>query len=626
MKKTSFRYDINFLRAIAVLGVLFFHYKVPFFSGGFSGVDIFFVISGYLMTRIIINGLDRKDFSLGEFYGKRLKRIVPALVVLILVLLVICFIFYLPSDYSRFSRNACSSLLFLSNILYWKSSNYFDPNSETNLLLHTWSLSVEWQFYLLFPIVLLIVYKLFKSQKSFFAVFTILTIFIMIGSFFLTKKASTASFFLLPSRSWEMMAGGIAFLMEKNNIKLISTKVLSLLGYAILVGGIVLLNSDMSWPGMFTIIPVFATFIIIAANVNDISFVKNKIVQFVGKISYSLYLWHWPVYVFAYYIGIEMSVYNTIFLLGLSFILGYLSYRFVESLNFNSNIKILAVGSLLIIVTGAFNYFTPNKIIFKEKTIQLADYENLRVNKKEQFLLDTCFVKKLKSSKKGFNEERCLRFVDGKKNILLLGDSHAAQFSRSLTEMLSGKGINLLQATSSGCFPVVRKNGDTGCSEIMDFIFKEFIPKNASHIDGVAICANWVKVRLGKEDELFGDLEETQAYLKKFNIPLILIGQNETYTASYPTIIAKEYEYGREVSSNYLNEKSYKIDEVLSKRFGAIYIDIINKKHSDIPKTPNDMYMFDENHFSKYGADFAVKKMLSNSKFNKFISAERASF
>ncbi|QJD95173.1 acyltransferase [Mucilaginibacter robiniae] len=211
----NFRYDINALRAVAILGVLLFHYNVPFFAGGFSGVDVFFVISGYLMSRIIINSIDKSTFSFIDFYSKRIKRIVPALLIVILTITIICFFFYFPEDYKLNEKYGTASLIFLSNILYWKSSGYFDPASNTNIFLHTWSLSVEWQFYMLYPIALLILSKLFKKKPQYWTFFILSTISIIVLSFLYTQHKATASFYLLPSRSWEMMFGGIAFFAEE---------------------------------------------------------------------------------------------------------------------------------------------------------------------------------------------------------------------------------------------------------------------------------------------------------------------------------------------------------------------------------------------------------------------------
>lgn len=155
VQKQGFRHDINALRALAVVSVLFYHFNVPFFNGGFSGVDVFYVISGYLMTKIILEGFDRNQFSLLTFYKKRVQRIVPALTFLVVVVLACCFFTYMPDDYQEVARNGSFSLLFISNIAYSFVGSYFGNSADNNIFLHTWSLSVEWQFYLLLPLVLL---------------------------------------------------------------------------------------------------------------------------------------------------------------------------------------------------------------------------------------------------------------------------------------------------------------------------------------------------------------------------------------------------------------------------------------------------------------------------------------
>jgi peptidoglycan/LPS O-acetylase OafA/YrhL len=182
----NFRYDINALRAIAVLGVVFFHFNVQYFEGGFSGVDIFFVISGYLMTKIVINGLATDKFSILDFYYKRVQRIVPALMGLILIVVSVTFFFYLPVDYREVTKNGTASLLFYSNILY-ANRDYFDASSDNNIFLHTWSLSVEWQFYLLLPIILYLLNKIFKNDKrKFLIVFISVTALIFMFSAYMS--------------------------------------------------------------------------------------------------------------------------------------------------------------------------------------------------------------------------------------------------------------------------------------------------------------------------------------------------------------------------------------------------------------------------------------------------------
>ncbi|RYZ97342.1 MAG: acyltransferase, partial [Sphingobacteriaceae bacterium] len=304
----KFRYDINALRAIAVTGVLLFHFKVPYFSGGFSGVDVFFVISGYLMTKIIMNDINSDNFSVLAFYGKRLRRIVPALLFLILILTVVCFFLYFPHDYQSIEKNCVSSVLFISNIIYWQTAGYFDRNSEANVLLHTWSLSVEWQFYMIYPLILLLLNKFLKSKMHYLTVFIGATFLLYAGAVYAARIHTEGAFFLLPTRCWEMALGGVAFFSDGLLKSKLTRKYLAVAGYLLIGLSFLTLNNKMAWPGEFTMMPLFATYLVIAANYNNVSLLKSGVVQWIGKISYSLYLWHWPVYVIAIYIGIHLNV------------------------------------------------------------------------------------------------------------------------------------------------------------------------------------------------------------------------------------------------------------------------------------------------------------------------------
>lgn len=209
---TNFRRDINGLRAWAVVSVVLYHFGVLGFTGGFVGVDIFFVISGFLMTQIIVRGLQTDNFSILAFYLARAKRIVPALLVLCAVLLVMGW-FVLPApDYKPLGMHVLTSLLFVSNIQYWREAGYFDAASHDKWLLHTWSLSVEWQFYLLFPILLALLWRLYPGPRNTARLLLLLLIASLVLSVWLTLKKPEAAFFLLPTRAWEMLTGGLVAL------------------------------------------------------------------------------------------------------------------------------------------------------------------------------------------------------------------------------------------------------------------------------------------------------------------------------------------------------------------------------------------------------------------------------
>jgi peptidoglycan/LPS O-acetylase OafA/YrhL len=618
-RKTSFRYDINALRAIAVLGVIFFHFNVPYFTGGFSGVDIFFVISGYLMCKIVFNGLEAEGFSIIDFYKKRINRIVPALSVMILSTLFITFFMFLPSDYTDETKNAISSMLFYSNMLYAKS-NYFDPASENNIFLHTWSLSVEWQFYLILPVAIIFINKVVKNNKTkYLILLTGAALLFFIGSVIFTKMHPTGSFYLLPTRSWEMLIGGIAFLLD-GKIKWINNKGVAILGYILVIGCLFGLNSEMAWPGYYTLLPVLGTFLIITCNCRSFEIIKHSIIEFTGKISYSLYLWHWPIFVIATYLGYSSQTLIPIFLI-ISFFLAYLSFRFVESSRLITTRKVLFAASSLTVVMFAIFKFGGNSMVFKNQTLELANYDaNHEKQRALQFNLNSCFFPL--ESDSSLNKSDCLTFVPDHKNFILIGDSHAAHISQSLRESFNRDGYNLMQASASICKPIIKSIGAKSCTQIMHFMYGNFIPVNAKNIDGVIISAYWESVK-NKEQDL-NDIKETIKYLRNINVPVIVIGDNETYTIPFSSIAARDFQYSTNLSNRYLNVETVNISNFLKANLGEYYVDILNLKGIVKVYDGKVPYMFDKNHLTKYGADRVTENIMRDPKFIRFLNLKHS--
>ncbi|WP_306287123.1 acyltransferase [Pseudomonas sp. MD195_PC81_125] len=250
----QFRKSINALRALAVLSVVLFHFKVPGFEGGFAGVDVFFVISGFLMTGIIVNGVQQQNFSLLGFYASRARRIIPALLVLCVTLLVFGYL-YLPLDDLRETiRTIKSSLLFSSNFSFAESGNYFAAPLHENWLLHTWSLSVEWQFYLLYPVLIMGLHKCFGADKTRFALVA-LALMSLAASIIVTRVNPTFAFYMLPTRAWEMIAGGLVFLFPLRLSPRGGAICESLGLLAIAVSVLGFSEADL-WPGYLALLPV----------------------------------------------------------------------------------------------------------------------------------------------------------------------------------------------------------------------------------------------------------------------------------------------------------------------------------------------------------------------------------
>lgn len=324
----QFRNNVNALRALAVIAVVLFHFKIGGFGGGFTGVDVFFVISGFLMTGIIFSGLREDSFSLFRFYASRARRIIPALAVMCSVLMIFGFVYLPLDDYREALRTVKSSLLFSSNFMFAKGGSYFDAPLHENWLLHTWSLSVEWQFYVLYPVIAIGLFKFFGEAKARMALVA-LGVLSLISSVIFTATNPVFSFYMLPTRAWEMIAGGLVFLFPLTLSKSYRSAFEGT-GLLLIVAGIYGFSEQDQWPGYLAVLPVLGTALVIYANTNSV-FSKNGLLQYAGKISYSVYLWHWPIVVFLYTCGLLTSPLHTWMAIASSFLLGALSYHLVES-------------------------------------------------------------------------------------------------------------------------------------------------------------------------------------------------------------------------------------------------------------------------------------------------------
>ncbi|MFA9597763.1 acyltransferase family protein [Citrobacter telavivensis] len=321
MAEKNFRKDINGLRAIAVLSVLVFHFSPSFLPGGFAGVDVFFVISGFLMTSIIFRGVENNNFSVVKFLIARCKRIVPALVAVVVVLLIVGYLIFEPLTYQVIGNHSFSSLLFISNFTYFFESGYFDADSRSKFLLHTWSLSVEWQFYIIYPIIVYALSKILSLSKIKIAVVVAAVVSLSL-SVYVSYTDPSAAYFMLYTRAWEMMVGGLAFLYPLARYKEHSGKI-EIAGIALIAASIALISDKTPWPGYAALLPVVGAYFVILAN-NENSILSNIILQKAGLWSYSIYLVHWPVIVTLGKFNIDVGFLTYLYIvLAISIILYY---------------------------------------------------------------------------------------------------------------------------------------------------------------------------------------------------------------------------------------------------------------------------------------------------------------
>jgi peptidoglycan/LPS O-acetylase OafA/YrhL len=324
--KLAFRPDINGLRAIAVLAVLGFHFELAGFGGGFVGVDVFFVISGYLMTAIILGRLERGTFSVAGFYLDRARRIVPALAVLLAAILAAGAFFLLPDEYALLARQAGSSALFVSNILHWRETGYFDPGLDQKWLLHSWTLSLEWQFYLLYPLVLPLIVRFLPpaGRRLLLAAAALLSLALMLV---LSRLAPAAGFYLLPPRAWELLAGALVYLVPPLSGP--AARIAHAAGLGLIAAGVLLIGPE-GWPDGRALAPVAGTMLVILAARTGSRLTGNPVAAWIGLNSYSIYVWHWPVVIALRRSGHAGDWPWIAAGIAAALLLGHLSWRFVE--------------------------------------------------------------------------------------------------------------------------------------------------------------------------------------------------------------------------------------------------------------------------------------------------------
>ncbi|MEZ9778853.1 acyltransferase family protein [Vibrio sp. 10N.261.54.A5] len=608
----SFRYDINGLRAIAVLAVVLFHFNPSWVPGGFAGVDVFFVISGFLMTSIIFRGLENDDFNLFKFYVARANRIIPALAVLCLAMLVFGWLYLIPMDYKALGKHTASTMSFLSNAIYWRESGYFDAASHEKWLLHTWSLSVEWQFYIIYP-ALLMVLKKFLSIRNIKRLLVFGTVLGFAFSVVATIKWPNPAYYLLPTRAWEMMFGGVAFLypiaLTYNYKKIVeySGVLLILLSYAFI-------SSDIAWPGHWALVPVLGSYLIIVANRQNSAVTNNIAFQALGKWSYSIYLWHWPIVVGIYQFSLDnFYVYLGIFI---SVILGFVSNRYIESINLFSwqqwrktlqvkpfwyALSLIALSSTIFINNG-FQHRFDSKYISMLESAKSSPYRDL------------CHINKYKSPK-----ESCI-YQGSEVTWATFGDSHTVEIAYALAERLKAKDEGVKHFSFSGCMPSLHVSTSTSkCAnwykESLDEILNDEKVKNVVFNHRFTMH---LETRPELRDEIFLSIDDTINKLSKrkeniyvfYPIPELsrtvssLIGQKLYYNQDFDSLIdnnLSDYDIRNQLAVSHFNSTTY------PSNVHFIYPrDIFCKKAGCYAVMKGKSLYFDDDHPSVFGAELLV--------------------
>lgn len=441
----DFRQDINLLRGIAILSVVFYHFTATLLPGGFAGVDVFFVISGFLMTKIIATGLERNSFNLIQFYAARCKRIIPALLAMCLIVAATTF-FWLPTnEYQKLGNYIGYAALFISNLkLNKESGDYFAPDSHENWFLHTWSLSVEWQFYLVLPFIMMGLYPLRKKLNTGLCL-AILTVASFIVSVTHTSNTAATSFYLMPYRAWEMLCGGLVwYAAQRFVMPLMLRPVAAIAGYALILLSLFFITAEHAWPGPLTLLPVAGAMLVIYSDYQPLVSLFDRNFRWAGLSSYSVYLWHWPVAVILLYCGKQHNGLWVMSAIALSFAVGWLSWVLIEQpgKNYLSQRSSRAFWLILFACVGVawlFSYLVKNQIVVSQpdplvnKIALEATNKNYAANPKTH--LST--------------------YGTGEPAAIIIGDSHAEATATALAEAAQGKG-SVVGITYSGCPTLAR--------------------------------------------------------------------------------------------------------------------------------------------------------------------------
>jgi len=456
----KYRREIDGLRALAVVPVIMFHAGVSIFSGGFVGVDIFFVISGYLITSIIAIELDQNSFSILKFYERRARRILPALFLVMLCTLPFAWLWMLPSALKDYSRSLIAVPLFASNALFGFTSGYFDIASELKPLLHTWSLAVEEQYYVFFPLFLMLVWRL--SHKLVMSLLLSAAILSLLIAQWSTAKYNAAAFYLLPTRAFELLIGALISLYFINKPSLALDRLQgsqmlnqsgSIAGLALIIYAIFAFDKSTPSPSFYSLIPTIgAGLVIVYASANTAvgKLLGNRVLVGVGLISYSAYLWHQPIIAFSklrHLLGFDQT--SAFFITSSSLALAYLSWRFVEKPFRDSRIyssRFIMIFSAI----GAVGFIAAGSIIYSQNGFRDSfdrvppNIKWLSLSEKLDIKGDIC--KPISHENLGISS--CLfGDVNSSRNIILYGDSHAQAIGEQLSQhfvKLKIRGIKVI--------------------------------------------------------------------------------------------------------------------------------------------------------------------------------------
>ena len=649
----NYRAEIDGLRALAVLPVIFFHAGFEWFSGGFVGVDIFFVISGYLITTIIVSELARKKFSIVNFYERRARRILPALFFVMLVCLPFAWFLLTPDELTGFGKGLVGVVTFSANILFWLGSGYFAESAEWNPLLHTWSLAVEEQFYIFYPIFMLLTWRMWGGGRLKWILILLIGVFIFslgvahwASVYGFHQKISSGSFFLLPTRVWELLIGVFVALHLKYNGHFKVSKInqfLSFLGIGMIAFSIFLFSKETPFPSIYALMPTIGTGLIILAATPETfanRILSQSYIVAIGLISYSAYLWHQPVLVFSRHIfGIELTNFLKILLIGLSIVMAYISWKYIEKpfrdKKITSKRVIFTFSAVGIVVFSMLGLLIVKEEGFSNRYPILSQVQS-------KLLWPTSNNKNDKCIEKFGGDQYCVvGNADYEVSSLLLGDSHANHFFIGLKGYLEKRNDNLLMIGVGGCPPLIdidmgftyRHGANLRCYDRTNFLYKNIIRDTGAKrvylaFDDASLFDSKISFLDTREELDFSGnrykavisaLKRTIDYFNQQNVEVIIIEDMPDVTFSefqqcllekdsfHDCIVELKIIENDSLYEKLLNELANSGVEILRTKASLITFPFVNLESY---QAQNLMYR-DGTHLSEFGSKYVIESSFS---------------
>jgi peptidoglycan/LPS O-acetylase OafA/YrhL len=627
----TYRPDIDGLRALAILLVVGYHYfRLP---GGFVGVDVFFVISGYLITGMLLSDLEGSGLSLVEFYARRVRRILPALLSVILSCLFVGWVWLLPFDLRVLSEEAGASALYIFNFLLWHESGYFDIAANTKPLLHLWSLAVEEQFYLVWPAILLLAHR--YKRRTTLGIFAVLLASFVINLITI-QNDPVADFYSPLSRLWELASGGLLVQFERIRYRTraqaaepVSNKSWSrdawpIFGALLILGSAGLYNSGSSFPGYLAVVPVIGAVLIVAGGPGSWlhrAFLACRPMVWVGKLSYSLYLWHWPVLVLATLLFADQHFrYLTTGCLALSVLLAWGTYCWCERpihripVNVGNAWKFLTVGIGSSVVIAAFAFLVSSRMLVRASDSMLITQEYRRPQ-------NGCTFAGLDAAEPNttiFAPCEVIKFP-GRPIVVLVGDSHASALYGGLLPYLDAQRINLIEYSATGCMPLSIRGVTPACTRTYEYVLHRIARDNPDLVILSAYYLTWIyQLPTGYEKFVIPSVAALRHAGAK---NVLIVGQMPIWEGTLPRILNQNYlRLGqgapRRMFTGLLPE-SLKVDDTLrstSAQLGVPYYSLKEQlcnaqgcltRVGD--KLPEDLIVYDDGHLTTAGARYLME-------------------